>query len=166
MFFTSYGLNKNDLYRNCSYEWNSQVTRTRINVNGRHWNACILVFTETHIRVLGLTLVSMWTHPNIVLIKTKTLVCSEINYLCARSLKSVSLTMLVSVMFKQSLSVWHIVEMPKTAVFFFFSCRCYIFVCWRFRSLLLSCCNLSLVYRCRRCCWNYYHFIACFRRMF
>jgi len=37
--------------------------RTRINVNGRHWNTCKLVFLGTRILVLGLTLVSMWRHP-------------------------------------------------------------------------------------------------------
>jgi len=43
----------------CSYE-------TRINVNGRHWNTCELVFLGTHISVLGLALVSMWTQPETV----------------------------------------------------------------------------------------------------
>ena len=39
--------------------------RTRINVNDCYWNTCKLVFTawNPYIRVLGLALVSMWTHP-------------------------------------------------------------------------------------------------------
>ena len=46
---------KHDLHRNCSYERNSQVTRTHINVNGRQRNTWKLVFLGTRIRVLGLT---------------------------------------------------------------------------------------------------------------
>jgi len=36
---------KHDLRRNCSYEWNSRNPysyRTRISVNGCHWNTCKL----------------------------------------------------------------------------------------------------------------------------
>jgi len=36
-------------YRNYSYEWNLQVIRTRMYVNGHHWNPCKLVFAGTHI---------------------------------------------------------------------------------------------------------------------
>jgi len=40
---------------------NPYLCRTHINVNGRHWNTCKLVFTGTCVQVPGLALVSMWT---------------------------------------------------------------------------------------------------------
>ena len=59
LLFTSHELHGNVARRN------SQVTRTRISANGRHWNTCKLVLVGTRIRVLGLALVSrpIWTHP-------------------------------------------------------------------------------------------------------
>jgi len=52
VFFTSYGLDKNMTCTGTARASEIHLYKTCINVNGRHWNTCKLVFTGTHILAL------------------------------------------------------------------------------------------------------------------